>query len=135
MGTNSFAKIGRIGLAALKQRQYWDTSKGVKQGSQLEAALELLRDFFHRIPPRVVDLIKPSRKPIVVYSDASWPSERDGDKSLKIPRIGWVIFIEGQRPVAFSMVVGKSITENLLKRKQQILSVEAFAAIAATSSS
>ena len=39
VGANSFAKIGRIGLAALKQRQYWDKSSAITEGGQLYDAV------------------------------------------------------------------------------------------------
>ena len=71
--------------------------------------------------------------PLVIYSDASWPSRMDGSKETTIPRIGWIIFdpSQGSKPQGFSMTVGESILSHLITRKQQILAVEAFAAAAA----
>ena len=131
VGANSFAKIGRIGLAALKQRQYWETKKGISEGSRLEDALKLLRDFLPIVPPRNIGLWKENLPPVVVYSDAAWPSDRDGEKLRVIPRIGWVIFVPGSKPVGFSFVVNNSITDHLRDRVQQITAMEAFAPIAA----
>ena len=135
VGSNSFAKIGRIGLAALKQRQYWDKSSAITEGGQLYDALVLLRDFFPVIPPRTIDLLKVQSPPIVVYSDAAWPSDEDGEKKKVIPRIGWVIFQPGKRPVGYSFVVNESITSHLIQREQQITALEAFAPIAALETS
>ena len=131
--SNLFARLGRVGLSALKDRQYWTEVKsfGIKHGSHLEKALMFLRDVLPQVGPRSVPLWTRPVQPTVIYSDAAWPSDWDGSKEIKIPRIGWVIFTPGCRPKAFSMTVNRSITGHLLERRQQIMAMEAFAAIAA----
>jgi hypothetical protein len=129
--THLFAKIGRVGLSALKTRQYYEgTSHKITQ--QLKEALAFLTQL-HRVPPRFHDLRRDRGPPLVIYSDASWPSRRDGSKEIVIPRIGWVIFdpLDPGPPRGFSMRVEDSVLKHLIVREQQILAVEAFAAAAA----
>ena len=129
--TNLFARLGRVGLAALKQRQY---SEGSNTGitPQLRDALRFLTTI-SSIPPRLVSLRGDIRRPLLIYSDASWPSKQDGEKETTIPRIGWIIFDphSSSPPLGFSMIVDDTITTRLIQREQQILAVEAFAAAAA----
>ena len=129
--THLFAKIGRIGMSALKARQYYG-GKSYKLNSQLREALSLLIRL-HEIPPKLFDMSAIRLPPLIIYSDASWPSRMDGAKETTIPRIGWVIFDphRGTRPQGFSMTVSESILSRLIVREQQILAVEAFAAAAA----
>ena len=70
-------------------------------------------------------------EPILVYSDAAWPSEMDGESAITVPRIGWVVMIPGHQPQAFTCVANASIISRLAPRKQQIMALEAFAAVAA----
>ena len=129
--THLFARIGRTGLSALKDRQYSSLSDSSITQNLREALHVLL--LLHRIPPRVVSLRRHTTPPLIIYSDASWPSRMDGTKEITVPRIGWVIFdpCTSNKPQAFTMVAGKSLLSHLITREQQILAVEAFAAAAA----
>ena len=129
--TNLFAKLGRIGLSALKDRQY-STNYSPLLNQELKEALQFLAQI-DRVPPRSIDLRAPKLPPLVIYSDASWPSRTDGSKEITIPRIGWIIFdpLSKGPPRGFSTTVGDPILRHLIVREQQILAVEAFAAAAA----
>ena len=129
--TNLFARMGRVGLAALKARQYYQ-GDSYEMTPRLKEALIFLTHL-GSIPPRAISIRGDIRKPLLVYSDASWPSKFDGEKEAIIPRIGWVIFdpLNPSAPKGFSLIVNESITSRLIEREQQILAVEAFAAAAA----
>ena len=89
--TSLFAKLGRIGLSALKDRQY-NTNHSPLLNQELKEALQFL-SHIDQVPPRTIDLRAPRLPPLVIYSDASWPSRMDGSKEITIPRIGWIIFV------------------------------------------
>ena len=129
--TNLFARMGRTGMAALKTRQYFEKDSRVLHGSRLHKALIFLKYMLPFAPARRILLSKPASPPIIVYSDASWPSIRDGEKMTKIPRIGWVIFQQGEKPIGVSCIANESILKHLIDRSTQILAVESFAAVAA----
>jgi hypothetical protein len=123
--------MGRIGLSALKNRQYQkDGDNGLTR--ELREALLFLAHI-DKVPPRILNLRAVRLPPLLIYSDASWPSRMDGTKEITIPRIGWVIFdpLENCQPRGFSTTVGWTILKHLITREQQILAVEAFAAAAA----
>ena len=107
------------------------SSRGSKLTPALALALRILRDVITRAPPRSISVWRRPKKPIIAYSDASWPDDNDGDKAVKEARIGWVLFVPDRKPMGFSLKVNESITANLAPRKQQILAVESFAALAA----
>ena len=126
-----FAKMGRTGLSALKTRQYYE-GRDTHITQNLREALQLLL-VLQQIPPRIIRMGRRTDPPLVVYSDAPWPSRMDGAKETTIPRIGWVIFdpCSSSRPQGFSLVAGELILSHLITREQQILAVESFAAAAA----
>ena len=129
--TNLFARLGRVGLAALKKRQYYEGNNTALTPS-LKQALVFLANI-HNVPPRSISIRGDVQRPLLIYSDASWPSRMDGEKETIIPRIGWIIFdpLSASPPRGFTLIVNESITSRLIKREQQILAVEAFAAAAA----
>lgn len=129
--TNLFARCGRLCMGPLKQRQYFDKGRAVKEGSQLESALKHLARVVPVAVPRSISVWTGSEPPVLVYSDASWPSYMDGEDSVKIPRVGWVVMIPGRQPLGFTCVVNHSILSRLAPRRQQIMALEAFAAVAA----
>ena len=123
--------MGRTGMSALKTRQYFEKDTRIEHDSRLHKALLFLRFMLPFAPCRRIVLSKPARPPTIVYSDASWPSDRDGEKKILIPRIGWVVFTPSEKPIGFSCISNESILKRLIDRSTQILAVESFAAVAA----
>ena len=75
MATNSHGRVGRIGLGAIKLRQYAKDG-AVALTEQLNVAFDFLLELTATIPPRVVDLMRPSPVPLLAYSDAEFTPGR-----------------------------------------------------------
>ena len=118
----TFNRIGRLGTGPLKQRQYYD--KGREITPMLDEAFDFLTLVLPQLEPRRVELAAPPRPRLLVYSDASWPSSFDKDSGP--PRLGWVIFQEGQRPLGRSALLPQEAMVDWLERKTQIYAAEAI---------
>ena len=84
VGTNSFGKLGRLGLAVLKHLQYH------RQRMLTEPQRRSLRfhqDMIMAIPPKRVSVTQKPETTVLVYSDAEYTPG-----SERRPRLGWVIF-------------------------------------------
>jgi hypothetical protein len=131
---NTFGRVGRLGLRALKARQY-EKTEYYALSEQLHMGLNFLREVMPSIGPRATRILGPTPAPTVVYSDASWPDVREGRSAAEAaaagepPRLGWIIFRPGTRPLGFSMELGREFTEALFPRRTQILAAEAVAVL------
>ena len=119
LATNSSGRLGRLGTAVLKSVQY-------RQNADLSEcdcfALRAHASIVRTVPPRVVDLIPSDRPRATIYTDASWEPESEVP-----PRLGWVIFIRGERPLAGTMVIPPELVTTWKPRTQQIYPAEALA--------
>ena len=130
---NTFGRVGRLGLRALKTRQY-DKDAGALLTEDLLMGLRFLVEIMPEIGPRETRILGPTPRPTIVYSDASWPQWMSMDEAVdkgEPPRLGWVIFAPGERPQAFSMELGRQFVAALFPRKTQILAAEAVAVLTA----
>ena len=133
---NTFGRVGRLRLRALKTRQY-EKAEYYALSEQLHMGLNFLREVMPNIGPRTTRILGPTPMPTVVYSDASWPDVREGRSAEEAAaagephRLGWIIFRPGMKPLGFSMELGREFTEALFPRRTQILAAEAVAVLAA----
>ena len=125
VGTNSFGKLGRLGLSVLKHLQYH---------RQRHLSLTQRRSLqFHRhvimiIPPKRMRITTRPEDPAIMYSDAEYEPE-----SGRLPKLGWVLFPgRGQRPIGQAMELPEKIWATWGHRKQQIFPAEAIALPLAT---
>ena len=131
---NTFGRAGRLGLRPLKDRQYQGQTESNEMNDDLRVGLEFLKEVLPRMQPRPTRIVGASPPPVVVYSDASWPQNMDLTEAVKMgepPRLGWVIFVPGERPKGYTMILGKEFVDALLPRKTQIFAAEAIAVLAA----
>jgi len=130
---NTFGRIGRLGLRALKTRQY-QKDANVELTEELLMGLRFLTEVMPKIGPRETRILGPTPQPTVVYSDASWPQWMTMEEAVERaepPRLGWVIFAPGERPRGFSMELGREFLSALFPRKTQIMAAEAVAVLTA----
>ena len=130
---NTFGRVGRLGLRALKTRQYQKDDDS-NMNEQLEMGLRFLVGILPQLGPRSTRVIGPTPRPTVVYSDASWPERMTAEEAVtrgEPPRLGWVVFSPGERPRGYSMELGKEFVSALFPRKTQILAAEAVAVLTA----
>ena len=121
--THTFNMVGRLGLAALKRRQYYDTSSAISE--HLDEGFRFLSKVLPLIPPRQLNLLESDKAPVVIYSDASWPCSLDGTQNDP-PRVGWVIHVPGMTPRAWSMILPPEAMRGWMPRKTQIFAAEAI---------
>ena len=130
---NTFGRVGRLGLRALKARQY-QTATSNTLDEQLDMGLKFLIEVLPRLGPRTTRILGPTPSPTVVYSDASWPQWTTPEEAVKAgepPRLGWVVFQPAAKPRGFSMQLGREFITALFPRKTQILAAEAVAVLTA----
>ena len=130
---NTFGRVGRLGLRALKSRQY-QQGDFVGIDEQLHTGLRFLMEIMPRLEPRSARILGPTPQPTIVYSDASWPERMTAEEAMEKgepPRLGWVVFNPGERPVGFSMELGREFVSALFPRKTQIFAAEAVAVLTA----
>ena len=130
---NTFGRMARLGLRALKSRQY-QKENTVELDEPLLMGLRFLVETLPELGPRSTRILGPTPKPTVVYSDASWPENMTAEEAVdrgEPPRLGWVIFTPGEKPRGFSLELGKEFTSILFPRKTQILAAEAVAVLTA----
>ena len=78
---NTFGRVARLGLRALKTRQY-QKEEGFGMNEQLEMGLRFLMGILPRLSPRSTRIIGPTPRPTVVYSDASWPERMTAEEAV-----------------------------------------------------
>ena len=61
----------RGAMYALTARQYWDHSTLIEPGSTLHICLQYLKAATLAIPDRSLSLLKPTQRPLLLYTDAS----------------------------------------------------------------
>ena len=133
---NTFGRAGRLGLRALKERQYQKTEDHALD-EQLRMGLKFLVEVMPTIGPRSTRIIGPTPPPTIIYSDASWPDVREQRSAAEAaaegepPRLGWVIFRPGMKPRGFTIELGTEFLGALFPRKTQIFAAEAVATLAA----
>ena len=118
----------------MKDRQYQGPAESNEMNDDLRVGLEFLKEVLPRMQPRPTRIVGASPPPVVVYSDASWPQNMDLAEAVKMgepPRLGWVIFVPGEKPKGYTMVLGREFVDTLLPRKTQIFAAEAIAVLAA----
>ena len=131
---NTFGRAGRLGLKSLKDRQYQAQDETNEVTEDLRLGLQFLKEVMPRMQPRPTRVMGVSPPPVVVYSDASWPQYMDLEEAVRTgepPRLGWVIFVPGEKPRGYTMVLGKEFMDALLPRKTQIFAAEAIAVLTA----
>ena len=117
---NTFGRVARLGLRALKTRQY-QKEEGFGMNEQLEMGLRFLMGILPRLSPRSTRIIGPTPRPTVVYSDASWPERMTAEEAVargEPPRVGWVVFSPGERPKGYSMELGREFISALFPRQK-----------------
>ena len=130
---NTFGRVGRLGLRALKTRQY-QKEEGLDMNEQLELGLRFLVGILPQLGPRSTRIVGTTPRPTVVYSDASWPERMTAEEAVakgEPPRLGWVVFSPGERPKGYSMELGREFLTTLFPRQTQILAAEAVAVLTA----
>ena len=131
---NTFGRAGRLGLRPLKDRQYQGPNEPNEVNEDLRVGLRFLKEVLPKMQPRPTRIMGTSPPPVVVYSDASWPQFMDLEEAVKKgepPRLGWVVFVPGEKPRGYTMVLGKEFMDALLPRKTQIFAAEAIAVLTA----
>ena len=124
---DTFGRAGRLGLSQLKARQYDSELNDFSLTPALKGGLEFLTTVLPKLRPRDVQVFGKLSKPVVVYSDASWPENVSCEEALESsipPRIGWVIFRPGEIPVGFTLLIDQCFLSMLLQRKTQIFAAE-----------
>ena len=125
VASNTFGKIGRLGMAVLKELQYR------KQGPLTTSQIRALRFHQHvvaQVPPRQIQVVHRERDVLILYSDAEYTPG-----SGRQPRLGWVLFpAAGQMPLGQTLLLPAEVTESWKVRKQQIFPAEAAALPIAT---
>ena len=124
---NTFGRVGRLGLQALKVRQYQKEATSSLDG-QLQMGLQFLIEVLPRFGPRTTRILGTTPQPTVIYSDASWPQWVTPEEAVRAgapPRLGWIIFQHGAESRCFSMELGREFITALFPRKTQILAAEA----------
>ena len=121
--THTFNMAGRLGIAPLKRRQYHEVTTAITE--YLEEGFHFITEILPQIPSRKFSLLAPRLPPVLVYSDASWPSAFD-EHSTAVPRLGWVIAVPGEPIRGWSMVLPDKAMATWTKRKTQIFAAEAI---------
>ena len=147
-GSLTFGCLGRIGLSALKARQY-DLSGTKDVDGQLAYSLRFLMRMLSLVPPRVVTVLGAPQPHLVIYSDASYEALPAGQISRlqKPPRIGWLLFdtldrppqgapplhdpLRAWQPQTFTAELPWGQVDCLCERTQQIYPCETFAVLVA----
>ena len=88
-GSLLHGKCGRLALRFLKERQYAKDGDSSLSHAQMRE-LRLLLHIAKTAPIRLIEVLKPPQKPVVIYSDASFENGT--------AKCGWVIFPPGERP-------------------------------------
>ena len=119
-GSLLHGKCGRLALRFLKTRQY--AADQVATVSDFEAReLQLLLLVAEQAPSRVLPVLQPAKRPVVIYSDASFEQGQ--------ARCGWVIFRPGCRPVGQTVRVTPDWLAVWKPRETQIFAAEAFCSL------
>ena len=108
---STFGRVGRLGLRALKTRQYQKEATS-SLDELLQMGLQFLIEVLPRPGPRTTRVMGPTPEPTVVYSDASWPQWVTPEEAVRAgepPRLGWIIFQPGADPRGFSMELGREL--------------------------
>ena len=118
VGANSLGRIGRLGLAVLKDLQYQPRKR--LTSSQIRA-LMFHATVIHNLPPKLVPIVDKPLGPLVMYSDAEYTPGYQ-------PRLGWVLFRDPPlAPLGFTWVAPKAFTSQWKVRKNQIFPAESAA--------
>ena len=126
-GTHSFGKCGHLGIAVCATKQY--RSPGALSGEE-SMALTLLAEVHRVLPPRPVQVAGRPRRPVILYTDASYE-----ESSGRPPDLGWVAVDTEAPDVLYgqSLAMSWETVNGWCRRKQQIYAAETFAVIAAVS--
>ena len=124
VGSNSFGKLGRLGLAVLKEIQYGPEARldEVQKGK-----LDFHKRVVQEMPPRVVRVSGEQRARGILYTDAEYEPGAG-----RPPRLGWVFFPPRGTPIGQTLLLDSLFVDTWLPRKQQIFAAEAVATVAAT---
>jgi hypothetical protein len=115
--TSSYGKCGRGCMAPLIRRQYRD--EGEEMTAELSHCLDFRLQLLAVVPPRALDILPLRRKPLVIYSDASY-AQASG-------RMGFVVFqVPPLLPLGFTADFPQSVLDSFERRDQQITPCEAF---------
>ena len=113
VGSNSFGKLGRLGLSVLKFLQY---NKQRHLTTTQRHALTFHQHMITHIPPRRVSVVGVPHQPVIVYSDAEY-----APGSGLLPRLGWVVFpADNGQPVGHTLLLPQEIWETWTHREQHI---------------
>ena len=125
--SNTFGRVGRLGLAQLKRRQYSTDLKDFELDAPLMFGLQFLIFVLPFLAPRSSQIFGAAGRPTIVYSDASWPewSEEPADV-LEEPRLGWIVCRPGKEPLGNTLELREQFVRLLLPRKTQVFAAEAI---------
>ena len=133
--SNTFGRAGRLGLAQLKRRQYSKDLADCALDLPLRLGLVFLVQILPALGPREAHLVGKPGKPVLVYSDASWPTCMQADEimhAMEPPRLGWVVFPPGKQPRGFTMKLNNEFLQLLIVRRTQIFAAEAIVPLLAS---
>ena len=116
-GSLMHGKCGRLAINFLKRRQYSKHNSHAITPADLKE-LQLLARLAQEAQPQSIQVLGRPRKPIVVYSDASYENGK--------ATCGWVVFSENCQPVGQTVVLSDEWLATLEERETQIFVAEAF---------
>ena len=117
VATNTFGKIGRLGISVLKAIQYAPGAHSQLTQDQCDH-LSFHLEVVQRVRGRRVDLRGEREVPVVAYTDAEFTPHR-------APRLGGVVFSpRHSRPLAFTTLVSEDHMAGWKQRTQQIYMAE-----------
>ena len=124
---NTFGRVGRLGFAQLKKRQYATDLRNFKLDDPLMFGLQFLIFVLPLLAPRSAQIFEVVGRPTIVYFDESWPEwwQEPADVPEE-PRLGWLVCRPGRRPLGYTMELREQFVRLLLPRKTQIFVVEAI---------
>ena len=122
----SFGRVGRGALNVLKRCQYEDIDD---LNNDDVAQLHFRWVLLGRIPARALRICGERAPPLLLYTDASWPSIFDGPERTVIPRLGWLLLHQDSGSgVGKAMDIPKAWEEQLfIERRTQIYAAETLA--------
>ena len=119
-GSLLHGKCGRLALRFLKQRQYAKDGDRTLSLQQLRE-LRLLIAIAKQAPIRHLNILQPPRRPVVIYSDASFENG--------VAKCGWVVFPPEGPAVGQAVTVPPEWIASWEPRETQIFAAEAFCAL------
>jgi len=116
-----FGRVGRVGLLAIKERQYDYSTE--RLSFALEAAIWWLLQLLMSCPPRQMPIFGTQRPPVILYTDGSSDNNRK-----PAHYIGAVLSVPGRAKLLYTHApVPDNLVQRWLPKKNYIMLVELFA--------